>query len=394
VSGLASGVTALAAGLEHTCALTTGGGVKCWGRNDAGQLGDGTTINRSTPVDVSGLASGVTALAAGGNHNCAVMDAIHGGGVKCWGGNGSGQLGDGTSGNPRLTPVDVIGLASGVTALAAGFGHTCAVNTGGGVKCWGANGGGQLGDGTTTQRITPVDVIGLASGATNLAAGGGESSDGGHTCAVTTGGGVRCWGANGVGQLGDGTSGWENNRLTPVEVSGLASGVTALVAGEYHTCALAHQRLKCWGADGTGQLGQGTLLPLLRLTPVDVVAAAARVRLGYATGQPGSTFTLTGENFPAGAQATVSVNGATVATNLPINAMGQFIAFLSTAAAGPGYYVVRVTAGVTAMNAFVLDAAWPLRPQEGGGMTFAVLAGIGAAYKTLYLPVMLRQTGR
>ncbi len=379
VVGLASGVTALAAGYAYTCALTTGGGVKCWGSNYHGQLGDGTTTNRSTPVNVSGLASGVIALVTGWSHTCALTI---GGGVKCWGSNLHGQLGDGTTTN-RSTPVDVVGLTGSVTALVAGLSYTCALTTGGGVKCWGWNSDGQLGDGTTTTRKTPVDVIGLSSGVIGLAAGSS------HTCALTTGGGVKCWGRNVYGQLGDGTT---TNRSTPVDVSGLASSVTALAAGDSHTCSLINQRPKCWGFDGYGQLGLGT--PTQRLAPVDVVTSAARIRLNYVAGSPGSHFTLTGENFPAGLQATLSVNGVTLTSSLPVNAVGQFILFLSTADAGPGYYAVRVTAGASAMNAFVLDTQSPLRPQEGGGTTLAVPAGIAVTPRTYYLPLVQSQAIR
>ena len=137
VPGLATGVTAIAhGGTGYTCALTSTGGVKCWGRNPAGQLGDGTTTNRSAPVDVGGLSSGVSAIAAGRDHTCALTSA---GGVKCWGGNGAGQLGDGTLTN-RSAPVDVGGLSSGVSAIAAGGAYTCALITRAGSSAGAATG--------------------------------------------------------------------------------------------------------------------------------------------------------------------------------------------------------------------------------------------------------------
>ena len=199
------GIAHVAAGYYHTCALSTAGAVKCWGYNEYGQLGDGTGGNKTTPVDVAGLGSGVAAIAAGGYHTCALTTA---GGVKCWGRNYYGQLGDGTTADKR-TPVDVAGLGSGVAAIAAGGWHTCALSTAGGVKCWGYNYSGQLGDGTTASKSTPVDVAGLGSGVAAIAAGWV------HTCALSTASGVKCWGYNGSGQLGDGTTA---NRSTPVEV--------------------------------------------------------------------------------------------------------------------------------------------------------------------------------
>ena len=125
----------IAAGQSYTCALTSGGGVWCWGADEAGQLGDGTTVDRSTPVAVTGLDSGVTALTTGSAHTCALTSE---GGVLCWGSNFAGALGDGTT-TSRSTPVAVSGLGSGVTALAAGQHHTCALTNGGGVLCWGYN---------------------------------------------------------------------------------------------------------------------------------------------------------------------------------------------------------------------------------------------------------------
>ena len=264
VSGLASEVMAIAAGYAHTCALLAGGGVQCWGYNQYGQLGDGTTTGRSTPADVSGLASGVASIAAGGSHACAALDAAHGGGTRCWGANFSGQLGDGTTNNYRSTPVTVSGLASGVRAIAAGYAHTCALLAGGGIQCWGSNSSGRLGDGTTTNRSTPTGVSGLANGVNALAAGGS------HTCAVmdaSHGGGISCWGRNDSGQLGDGTT---TSRYTPANVSRLANGMTVVAAGGSHTCAVTSEGgVKCWGHNDSGQLGDGTTYS--RSMPVDVV---------------------------------------------------------------------------------------------------------------------------
>ena len=164
--------------------MTNAGSVKCWG----GHWGP-------TPVDVPGLSGGVTALATG-FPRCVLTS---GGGVKCWGA------------DTNWSPVDVPGLGRGVTAIAAGLGHACAVTSAGGVKCWGSNEFGQLGDGTTIDRSTPGDVSGLTSGVAAIAAGTF------HTCAVMRAGGVKCWGLNSQGMLGDGT---ETNRLRPVNVVG------------------------------------------------------------------------------------------------------------------------------------------------------------------------------
>jgi alpha-tubulin suppressor-like RCC1 family protein len=263
VSGLPSGVTAISAGRFHTCALTSAGGVKCWGNNEEGQLGDGTTTDRHTPVTVSGLSSGVAAIAAGSYHTCALTTA---GQVKCWGSNTHGELGDGTTTN-RRRPVAVSGFPSGVTAISAGFEDSCALTSAGGVECWGYNQYGKLGDGTRTDRHTPVAVSGLSSGVAAIAAGGF------HSCALTSAGGVECWGYNFYGELGDGTT---TNRRRPVAVSRLARGVKAIEAGEAHTCALTSAGwVKCWGLS---ILGDGTAIK--GLTPVGVVGFGGSLKCG------------------------------------------------------------------------------------------------------------------
>jgi alpha-tubulin suppressor-like RCC1 family protein len=266
VPGLGSGVTAIAIGGWHSCALTTGGAVKCWGQNWAGQVGDGSTTQRNTPVDVAGLSSGVAAISAGLYHTCALM---MGGSVKCWGFNIYGQAGDGSTTN-RSSPADVAGLNA--TSLAVGGQHTCALTSSGGVKCWGANWNGQVGDGTRSNRLTPTDVSDLTSAVGSVTA--GEN----HSCAVTTTGAAKCWGSNNTGEIGDGTAG--EDRLTPVTVFNLSSGVAALSGGGAHTCArTTGGAAKCWGWDGFGQIGDGGSLVLTgyQTTPVDVTGLTANV---------------------------------------------------------------------------------------------------------------------
>lgn len=256
INGMPLDVTYITAGTLHTCAITTAGGAKCWGGNNDGQLGDGTTTNRLLPVDVAGLTSGVTHLAAGAHNTCAVTTV---GGVLCWGGNSYGQLGNNTW-EDSLTPVAVTGLSSGIAKVSVGSDHACALTTAGGVKCWGDSSYGQLGNNTWEPSSTPVDVVGL-SGVAQLVTGRR------HNCVVTSAGGAQCWGHNVTGQIGDGTS--NNSRTKPVDVVGLTAGVANIAAGGWHTCATTTTGgVQCWGDNAHGALGDGT--NWYRVTPVAV----------------------------------------------------------------------------------------------------------------------------
>ncbi len=288
-TGTLSGITQIAAGSAHNCALTTQGGVKCWGFGATGQLGNGATSNQSTPVDVvatgqgpGGTAlSGITQIAAGVGLTCALTTQ---GGVKCWGYGANGRLGNGATSN-QSTPVDVVAAGqgqggtalSGITQITTGRNHACALTTSGGVACWGTGDDGQLGNGSTpVVQPTPVHVVatggtGTLSGITQIAAGGY------HTCALTTPGGVTCWGMGRWGQLGNGAT--PISQSTPVGVlgaggSGSLSGITGIAAGGIHTCAITTSRgLQCWGSGVAGRLGNGAESD--QTTPVDVLGAGA-----------------------------------------------------------------------------------------------------------------------
>ena len=297
-SALAAGVSDVDAGGRHTCALVEHPvehyGVKCWGDNIFGQLGDGRNVDQLGPVDTCAsdanapcrtgpLLWGITAVSAGGiaeeregGHTCALTVA---GGVKCWGLNEQGQLGDGTNLN-RSAPVDVEGLTSGVAAITTGGFHTCAVTAAGGVKCWGLNDEGQLGDGTNANSNVPVEVCGNDACSVSLsnASVPGEFSlralDAGarHSCVLTSAGGILCWGDNSSGQLGHGNDCGQIECRTPTGVAGIDSGAITLAAGAEHTCARVDgDALKCWGLND-GQLGSFEVeLPFLT-TPADVCA--------------------------------------------------------------------------------------------------------------------------
>ena len=269
-------ITDISTGLTHTCAATAAGEAFCWGYNGTGRLGDGSSeVLRTVPVRVEGLAPGsVSAVFAGGKHSCVLE---RGGAAICWGANDWGQLGDGTVVPSRAAP-QPLRLDGRVIALSTGTLHTCALTVERELFCVGANFAGQLGDGTAMSAAVPRRVrpgVGLTPGEIAAVSAGDT-----HTCAATLRGGVYCWGSNTWSQLG---SVGPDNRLTPARVlapPGVEWQVRSLAAGARHTCALTSQEAAyCWGDNTHGQLGAGLLgvspLPLRvqARDRLDVIAA-------------------------------------------------------------------------------------------------------------------------
>lgn len=271
VNGL-SGISSIAAGLYHTCAIASGGAVQCWGYNSKGQLGNNsvTATGAGAVVAVTGIASGATALAGGGYHTCAIITGVE----KCWGDNEIGALGIGSLTDSHV-PVAVSGLSSGVTAITAGTFHSCALLTVGSAhqaRCWGDNVDGEMGLADMIYQSTPVLVTGLPSGASVLASGAYST----HSCAIV-GGAAKCWGNNQHGQLGNGATA---DSSVPVAVTGLASGVTAISKGASHTCAVVAGKAMCWGANASGQLGNGSIIDATTaVTPI--ASGVTAVGAGY-----------------------------------------------------------------------------------------------------------------
>lgn len=265
------GALAISSMGDHACALLADGTVRCWGSNEYGQLGDGRTDHSAceshpgqadcskVPVTVPGLTD-VVAVSAGGYHTCAVVED---GTARCWGRNDFGQLGNGTTtaSNVPVVVSDLIGAA----AVSVGGYHTCALLADGTARCWGLNWAGQLGDGTNTDSNVPAAVSDLA-GAEDISSANGARCindfcpapvSGGSSCAVVSGGTALCWGAGYFGQLGDGN--YANSNV-PIAVAGLAT-VETVSAGGYHSCALLSDgTVFCWGQNFQGELGNGTTI--------------------------------------------------------------------------------------------------------------------------------------
>lgn len=294
VAGL-TGVRQLSVGRRHSCALVAAQGgrparVLCWGGNNRGQLGDGTTVTRSTPVEVRG--AGTAHVTAGYDSSCSIDNggnaACWGGGIQtfarvdsatplalgelgrvldvfnagthacaltsqstvvCTGGNGAGQLGNGTF-EPSGAIENVVGVSLARRLFVSQVIHNCVILADGRMQCWGANNRGTLGDGTTLDRSIPGFVPGL-NGVSTAALGNS------HTCALTQDNNVLCWGDNTRGQLGNGSP--SSQSLSPVPISGL-SGVRDIAAGWNHVCAiLIDGTMRCWGDNTNGQLGNDSV---------------------------------------------------------------------------------------------------------------------------------------
>ena len=258
-------VKAVAGGVNDNLALTSTGAIYAWGYNGDGELGNGTTSGtapNSTPVQVTGLSGvNVMAVAAGQDHSLALTNT---GAVYAWGSNVYGALGTGNNTNSN-TPVPVTGLSGvNVTAIATGAFHSLALTSSGAVYAWGYNDEGELGNGTTTASSTPVPVAGLSGVRVKSVAGSTF-----HSMALTSTGAVYAWGFNGYGELGNGT---ETDSSTPLLLSFPANGsatVVGIAAGVFSSFALESDgSLWAWGDNEYGQYGNGTTTS--SLTPIEV----------------------------------------------------------------------------------------------------------------------------
>ena len=291
-----------------TCVLKIDGRLFCRGVNNAGQLGDGSGLDSPVafvqvvmPVRPADLKLASNAITSGGSHSCAINTNSD---AACWGGNGSGQLGNGTNANSNVPTV--VSIPGGVIAISAGGAHTCAVKTNGDVVCWGANYFGQLGNASFLDSNTPVSVS-IPGGAVSI------SSGEGHSCAIKSGGDSVCWGSNYYGQLGIGLT---NNSATPVAVN-ITGGVSAISAGARQTCALkTNADIVCWGEGGFGQYGNGNNSIPFKPVTATLLGSAVGVSVGY---DFSCTYNLVGEAACWGDGGFGALgNGASNSSKIPV----------------------------------------------------------------------------
>ena len=288
-------------GFHHSCGVIGDGPAQCWGVNESGQLGDGTTTSTLSPVDI--LSSELTPLEdaaffatnnftevisfeptvyADRAHSCAVMRDTS---VKCWGSNAYGQLGDGTT-TDRPYPADVLeqgGLPlTGAIAITAGYGYTCVLLETGGAMCWGYNAFGTLGNGGSQDQLNPVDVLDPDSGLplTGISAIGARYR---HTCALLgADGSVLCWGKNQYGALGNGNTTTQYSPDPVLDPQGTEplTGATTLHVGHRQTCVtMSDGTARCWGQNDQGQLGNGQ-------GALQAVSSLPQIVLANAEGDP------------------------------------------------------------------------------------------------------------
>jgi alpha-tubulin suppressor-like RCC1 family protein len=253
--GSLSGVAEVSGGVYHTCARTTDNKLWCWGYNGNGELGDGTTTDRSVPAQVTGLGTTVAGVSAGDGYTCATTTN---GQLYCWGWNGEGELGNGSLVNSSV-PVQVTDLANSVASVTTGLYHTCARKSDNTLWCWGVNEDGELGNGNTTDNSRPVQVSGLS----NVAA---VAVGDYHTCARTTDNKLWCWGFNGSGQLGDGTTVTRITSTQVTSLGATATEVVA--GASHTCARKTDNSLWCWGYNASGQIGDGSTTSRINPTQV------------------------------------------------------------------------------------------------------------------------------
>jgi alpha-tubulin suppressor-like RCC1 family protein len=280
-----SGFIAVDGGDRMACGVTSpDGSVYCWGSGSNGGLGNGATDDTWSPVKVSGIANAID-VAAGRFEACAVLSS---GKVNCWGYGCEGQMGNGAMNCSNNTPVEVSSLTS-ATQIAGGYRHFCALTSDETVFCWGWNSSGQLGDNSSSNRSTPVQVKGVG-GAGNLTGVVAVGAGGWHSCAVRSDGTVVCWGVNDHGECGDNTT--FTPRSTPVTVlgtdgksslNGIKSGKGAIDGGWDHSCAVAADgKAYCWGRNANGQLGNNSTTPVSHAIQVSTITDFTQISTGLA----------------------------------------------------------------------------------------------------------------